>query len=168
MFLFKSFILSVIICFSVSGQTSTEEKNSNIFEYTRQISALIDSIDKIDTLEFTKKIQEVTSELNRFFDYKKGVCRGEFSTIIFSSGDNEATNFKLTKKEQELCFRELKALQVKYVNKVFEGRKKYLQYLYDKDLKNLIELRTKTLDEIQKSFASKKKPKRRRRRRKKN
>lgn len=144
---------------------SNVENGNNIFEYTRKISTLIDSIEKIDTTDFTSKIGEITKELNLFFEYKKGVCRGEFSTIIFSSGNSETTNFKLTKKEQELCFRELKALQVKFVNKVFNGRRKYLQYLYDKDVKNLVELRTKTLDEIQKSFSQSSQPKRRRRRR---
>ena len=161
----KLITLLVFILSSTHAQDGDSARESNVFEYTRRISNVIDSIDKIKLDDFSSRIDEVSETLEKYFEYKKGVCRGEFSTIIFQESQNSRTNFKLTKKEQLLCFRELKALQVKYINKIFKVRKNYLDYMHTKRLDELKKVREKALEDVQQAFQDTSSKKKRRRRR---
>ena len=161
----KVVLLLAFVFSSIHAQDESSARESNVFEYTRRISKVIDSIDKIKLDEFSNRIDEVSETLEKYFEYKKGVCRGEFSTIIFQESQNSRTNFKLTKKEQLLCFRELKALQVKYITKIFKVRKNYLEYMHTKRLEELKKVRAKALEDVQQAFQDTSSKKKRRRRR---
>ena len=73
--------------------------------------------------------------------------------------------YKLTKKEQLLCFRELKALQVKYINKIFKIRKAYLDFMHEKRISELKKVREGALDEVQRAFQTSSGSNKRKRRR---
>ena len=158
-------IIIQISTFAVDSRGSETSNESSVFEYTRRISETIDSIDQIKLENFSSRIEEISATLEKYFEYKKGVCRGEFSTIIFKESEDSKTNYKLTKKEQLLCFRELKALQVKYINKIFKIRKAYLDFMHEKRISELKKVREEALDEVQRAFQTSSGSNKRKRRR---
>ena len=159
------FLFIQISTFAVDSGGSESSNESSVFEYTRRISETIDSIDQIKLEDFSSRIEEISATLEKYFEYKKGVCRGEFSTIIFKESEDSKTNYKLTKKEQLLCFRELKALQVKYINKIFKIRKAYLDFMHEKRISELKKVREGALDEVQRAFQTSRGSNKRKRRR---
>lgn len=144
--LFIPFILSAS-CF---GQAAL-----STFEYTRSMYKKVESISELKAEEFDLKINDIRAEIDRFIEHKKGVCQGDFSTVIIGDEVSKNNEFKLNKSEQELCYRELKALQITYINNLFNARKKYLDYLHVERVKQLGAVREEALKQLQATFDKK-------------
>ncbi len=152
----------VLLSSSTYGQDAPEK---NIFEYTREMYKKVNSISDLNPEDFNGKIANIRNEIDRYVEHKKGVCQGEFSTVILEQSQAEKSDYKLTKTEQELCYRELKALQITYINKLFTARKNYLDFLHTERIKQLSTVREDALKQLQATFN--KKVRRRKSRRKK-
>lgn len=127
----------------------------NSFEYTRDIYKKVNSIGSIEPKSFNRDIEGIRKEIEKFIEHKKGVCQGDFSTIILNEESGEKSDYKLTKSEQELCYRELKALQISYINELFKARTNYLNYLHTERIKKLSDVREDALKQIQATFDKK-------------
>ncbi|MBT7611343.1 MAG: hypothetical protein HN576_16405 [Bacteriovoracaceae bacterium] len=142
---------------------------SETFEYTKKIIAEIGTIKNIEPDQFYKKIDSYRTSLEKYFLQKKKVCNGEFSTIILSEGKIRSDITlkkarKLTREERGLCFREMKALQVEYINNMFLARKKYLDFLHERRISELLEAREVSINSLQSTFSKRERRKKRRRR----
>lgn len=129
------------------------------FDYTRQMYAKVAEIAKLSPAEFELKINSIRADIDRYVEHKKGVCQGEFSTVILGASTTPIASptgeFKLSKTEQELCYRELKALQITYVNNLYEARKNFLNYLHTQRIKELGKVREEALIQLQSTFDKK-------------
>ncbi len=148
-------VLYAIMAF---GQSEVDEAPKTPFEYTKKIYNELEEIKKIKPEDYFSRIDEYRVGLEKYIDHKKRVCEGEFSFIILN--DPKVSNNKnmsqkknkLSKEEQALCFRELKALQITFINNMFVARKKYLDYLHTRRIDELQSTRDKAVKELNKQF----------------
>lgn len=145
--------------FLLSGLCFAQEKNeTNIFEYTKVIHQSLKKLKSVAPENYVIEVDEYRKDLEKYFDQKKRVCEGEFSTVIFEGikeGDSEKKPVKLKPEERKLCFRELKALQLTFINNMFIARKNYLEFLHNKRLKELEVARESAVKSLQGSFDKK-------------
>ena len=151
-------ILFTIICSEVALSQETS------FEYTRRIQQELTLLEKLSPELYISKINFYRTSLEKYFEHKKRVCHGEFSTVVLtgnsSVGSEKQSQLKLSKEERKLCFREMKALQVTFINNMFLARKRFLDYLHTKRLKELSEAREKAIASLQASFGKKRRSRR--------
>lgn len=144
-------ILTTLIFFSIvlSSSAFSEEKEapSGAEELKETISGLL----KIGPDEYFSKIDTYLGKIDKYILRRKGICTGDFSIVVLeeSSGEKVSKRRKLSPSERRLCLSELKNLRVLYVNNLFIARKKYLDYLHDVRIKQLIKIKEDVLKEIQ-------------------
>lgn len=135
---------------------------SNVFAQSNSadsdaIQAKIRALAEIKPDSFAQNVESIRSELDRYFDNKKRVCNGEYSTIVLGdvaeAGRNVEETRKLTKDERKVCFREMKNLQVSYVNALYEARRKYVLWLQEQQLEELGKVKDEAIKRLQTNFA---------------
>jgi len=147
-------ILKIILPILISTFAMAQAEPST-FEYTRNMYKKVESISSLKPDEFEMKINDIRAEIDRYVEHKKGVCQGDISTVIIGGEVSKNNEFKLNKSEQELCYRELKALQITYINNLFNARKKYLDFLHVERVKQLGAVREEALKQLQATFDKK-------------
>lgn len=177
-FIFLLFILTASLYASDNKNIIKTPKDESIdltsAEASKSIRKLLKDIKELTPAEYTEQISEYRETFEKYTEHKKGVCSGEFSTIILDEEGKESddTKGKLSKEEKKLCFKELKALQINYINNMFQVRKRYLEYLHQLRMQELKEIRQKAIGQINQSYKKKtkrsKRKKRTRSKRKKN
>jgi len=148
-------LLISILSFSSIAE---EVKENNIFEYTKIIHESLKKLKDLKPNDYIKEVDGYRDNLEKYFDQKKRVCEGEFSTVIFDSNyesGKEKKPVKLKPEERKLCFRELKALQLTYINNLFLARKTYLEHVHSKRLEELEKAREGAVKSLQSSFDKK-------------
>jgi UDP-N-acetylmuramoylalanine-D-glutamate ligase len=154
--LFLSIIVSLPLVILAQDQENNAPKTP--FEYTKKIYKELEEIKSIKPEDYFTHIDEYRAGLEKYIDHKKRVCEGEFSFIILndSTADEKrnTTNKKnkLSKEEQALCFRELKALQITFINNMYVARKRYLDYLHAKRIEELQNTRDNAVKDLSKQF----------------
>lgn len=116
---------------------------------------MYDKLEKVKSFppdDYVTKTQELRKEIDRYIELKKGVCTGDFSTFVLTQKDLEESRRKLTRVEKDLCFRELRAFQVTYLNNLFIAKKNYLNFLHDQRLKKLDEIRDESLRSLKSTY----------------
>lgn len=148
---FLFFLITIGVSLGVSAQ-----EDGNIFDYTKRIHKSLEELKTLKPEDYFNNVDNYRIELEKFFDQKKRVCEGEFSTVILSeSNSQEKKPVKLKPEERKLCFRELKALQLTFINNLFQARKKYLSFLHKKRIKELETARENAVKSLQRSFDKK-------------
>ena len=138
----------------VNAQTLTS------YEYTKEIGKELESLKSIKPSEYINQINDHRTKLEKYFEHKKRVCNGEFSTVVLQGAESldksKKKGNKLSKEERKLCFREMKAMQMTFLNHMFLARKNYLNYLHNKRLEELSVAREKAIKSLQRSFSKSK------------
>ena len=148
--------MKLILLFLLSFSVSAQNEGETPFEYTKRIHQELEAIKTLNPGEYFSKIDVYRTHLEKYIDHKKRVCEGEFSTIILSGnsqGDSPKPSRKLTTEERKLCFRELKALQITYINNMFIARKKYLDNLHNKRIDELQSAKDNAIKNLNSSFS---------------
>lgn len=152
-FLLLLFTVSFLANSFVFGQGPTPQPSS-AFEYTQRVRQEIEQLNKLSPENFLIEIDKVRNSMERYFDHKKRVCNGEFSTVILSvAGERSTEANRLTADEKKLCFREMRALQTTYINNMYGARKRYLESLHIKRMEDLEASREKALQELSDTFS---------------
>ena len=140
---------------------SSQGPEDNIVTYTQNISQVINDLKNLPPENYANEVDNIRSSIDRFIKFKKGVCQGEFSAIIINEQD-ETRDFttrnskkKLSKEERKLCYRELKGIQVQFIQNMFFARKKYLIYLHDQQLKDLEISKEQAIQRLNVKFSKK-------------
>jgi hypothetical protein len=135
---------------------SAEEINT--FEYTKSTRQKLGNIKNLAPENYIIDIDEYRVALEKYIEHKKHVCNGEFSTLVLSQDEEtkEENRKKLNKEERILCFTELKALQVTFINNLFLARKKYLEYQHITHIKDLAKARDEVLKSLKNNLSRKK------------
>lgn len=148
-------LLSLILLISSTQYAFSQAKKSS-FEYTNEIHSKISKIKNVAPDNFIGELEDLKVDLDNFFDHKRKVCNGEFSSLILVASDSkDGGGNKLSDEERRLCFRELKALQSTYINNLFHARKNYLSWSFKKSIKDLDQQREKAIKSLQESFDKK-------------
>lgn len=147
----------LVFMISLNGFAVEENVETNIYDYTKKVHQALEQLKDLGPKEYFKEIDNYRSELEKYFDQKKRVCEGEFSTVILTgapqAGDEETKKpVKLKPEERKLCFRELKALQLTFINNMYAARRRYLEYLHKERLKELDSSREQAVKSLQGSF----------------
>jgi len=145
-------LISITLSFSSSSQ---DETGSTTFEYTQKIHKKLSELESLPVDKYVDEIDSYRNSLVKYFEHKKRVCRGEFSTIILSGegqGPAKGATHKLSAKERKLCFREMKALQITFINNMFVARKRYLDELHEKQVKALSDAREASINDLKRAF----------------
>ncbi len=133
---------------AASGQDTSDE-----------VELLIAGMGKISATEYNLKVDDIRGKLEKYIENKKRVCEGDFSTVILSKGERESgaakKPVKLSKEEREVCFRELKQIQQKYIEASYEAKKRFLVYLHGERLKELEQSKEDALKHLINSFNKK-------------
>jgi len=126
---------------------------------TDEMEKLINEMGALVATDYILKVDDYRSNLERFIENKKGVCEGEFSTVILSRNDRESDNpkkpVKLTKEEREVCFRELKQIQQKYIEASYKAKKRYLIHLHELRLQELEHSKDSAIKDLTNRFNKK-------------
>jgi hypothetical protein len=140
----------------LTGAAKASDKNI-MASYSKEIQDSLTRLRNLTAQKYYKDIDSFRTDLEKYFEHKKRVCDGEFSTVILSElkaqkGNRSKKKIKLSSDERKLCFRELKALQVTFVNNMYVARKRYLEYLHINRLKELTQAREDSIKSIRASF----------------
>jgi len=124
------------------------------FEYTQKIQKQLSELKDLGPDNFLIKVELYRDNLEQYFEHKKRVCNGEFSTVILSeAGERTEGGRRLSKDELKLCFREMKALQTTYINNMHAARKRYIESLHSDRIQQLEESREKALNDLNATFS---------------
>lgn len=148
----------IMIVFTLNICAQGDKLEGNIFEYTKKVHEQLNELRDISPADYFKNVDTYRTELEKYFDQKKRVCEGEFSTVILAGVSETSPNqkpVKLKPEERKLCFRELKALQLTFINNMFAARKRYLEFLHKERLSELDKAREKAVKTLQDSFNKK-------------
>ncbi|MCK5883148.1 MAG: hypothetical protein KAG61_05625 [Bacteriovoracaceae bacterium] len=145
----KLLIVLTFIAIVLSFHTFGEDKNPP--SKAAKLKETIDSLLQIGPNEYFSKIDSYLGKIDKYILHRKGICDGDFSIVILeeNSGEKVSKRRKLSRGERRLCLSELKNLRVLYVTNLFIARKKYLDYLHDVRIKQLIKIKEDVLKEIQ-------------------
>mgnify|MGYP003673966395 CR=1 FL=1 len=123
-------------------------------------AAILIKIKELESLkpeQFSQSVESLRGLLDRYFDNKKKVCNGEYSTMVLGDvgelGKTDDEGRKLSKDERKVCFREMKSLQVNYINAIYAARKKYVLWLQEKQLDELAKVKDEAIKRLQTNFA---------------
>ena len=143
---------------SAKSNVELEQEKRAELEYSKLIRQKLEEIKELAPEEYFHKIDQYRTQFEKYASHKKQVCKGVFSTIILDkngkikeSGKAAQNSYKLSKKEQSLCFQELNSLQISFVNNMFQSRKRYLNHLHQKRLQGLQEARDSAIKQLKKS-----------------
>lgn len=129
------------------------EASKTIFEVSREIQREVEKLATLEAEKYNQAIDGIRESLEKYIDNKKRVCNGEFSTVIIQNASEQSEPpHKLTREEKKLCFRELKAFQVTFINNMYLARKKYLDHLHAKRLEELSKAREEAVKSVQAGF----------------
>ena len=158
----KHFIFLIFVSITVSAHAqnepkSQEEKPSEQELFRSKIQTTLDEIKALESGNFTSKIMNLRQKVEKFLDYQKRICQGEFSTIVLNEfsntkGDDQEVK-KLDKEERKLCFRELKNIQLDFVKVTYEARIKFLKETQKKEMEALMSSKDEAIKNIQKTFS---------------
>lgn len=130
-----------------------EGAQKTMFEVSREIQSDVEALAKLVPDKYFQTIDGVREKIEKYIDNKKRVCNGEFSTVIIqNSAEQSAPPHKLSRDEKRLCFRELKAFQVTFINNMYLARKNYLDYLHKERLEDLAKAREEAVKSVQAGF----------------
>lgn len=151
----KKALLVFALLFFSDISLSKDEIGTTTFEYTQNIHKKLMQLENLAPKNYVDSIDNYRNSLMKYFEHKKRVCRGEFSTIILSGegkGVSKGPTHKLSRKERKLCFREMKALQITFINNMFIARKGYLEELHKKQIKALSDAREDSIKDLKRAF----------------
>lgn len=147
----------------ISANTTPEERVAALsdFEATKKAQEEIAQISQIAPENYLRDLPNARRSLERFFEHKKGVCNGEFSTVILNPveltggqlGEDAIIVRRLNTQERQLCYRELKEMQVAFINNMFKARKEYLDFLHKQRIEELDQTRVRAIDKLNESFS---------------
>lgn len=136
------------------------ESPTSAFGRTKMAYDLIESLLSIEGDNYFESIIEIRSELDSFFENKKKVCLGEFSTIVLRVDDDFSGNLasqgsegprRLSDVERVACLREMKKMQKKYIRNLFEARKNILDKTHEKRVLELQKARDEALKNLERT-----------------
>ena len=135
-----------------------EKEPEEIFEYTGQVKAELEAIVNLSPEVYFQEIDKYRSVIEKYIEHKKRVCEGDFSTMVLDDKKGGASaehkeSKKLSAEEKKLCFKELKALQITFINHMFLARKKYLDYLHSIRIMELTNSKKKIIKSLQDRFS---------------
>lgn len=121
------------------------------------IQTRIKSLEELKPESFSQDVESLRAVLDRYFDNKKRVCNGEYSTMVLNAaeemGKAAEEGRKLSKDERKVCFREMKNLQVNYINALYVARRKYVTWLQERQLDELAKVKDEAIKRLQTNFA---------------
>lgn len=169
---FISFLLIVSLNQTFSQEEKVYEKtesenseNSESSEKKEDIKEQINAILKIEGKDYLDQIDDYRKLMEKYIENKKRSCSGKFATVTLNDKGLPSAKGrkKLSRQERNLCFRELKNMQILFIKNTFAARKKYLNYLHQIRIEELTKSEIKIIKGLQTGLK-----KRGRRRRRKN
>ncbi|MBL6989745.1 MAG: hypothetical protein ISR65_08200 [Bacteriovoracaceae bacterium] len=141
---------------------------SEVFGVSTKIDDELEIIKQLPPSEYYQKIDSYRTSVEKYIEHKKRVCNGEFSTQILKDSrasdsdddtDNDTleksptqTKHKLSAAERKLCFREMKTIQITFINNIFLARTKYLNYQHKLRLQKLEKEKDETIKNFRARF----------------
>ncbi len=147
----------ILVFFSFLSLVQAEDISPQL-NSTKEINQLVNKLNKTAASDYVVQVDDIREKLEKYIEHKKRVCDGDFSTVILSKGENESDPkkpVKLSKEEREVCFRELKQVQQKYIESLFNAKKNYMIHLHSLRLKELEESKEMALKNLMNSFNKK-------------
>lgn len=149
------FSISIVLTSTVSLLFANENFDSaKSYEYTKEVKNSLEAIKILAPQKYFSEIDKYRSSLEKYINYKKRVCNGEFSTLILNEKDKSTKRSKkrLSVQERRLCLREMKALQITFINNMFLARKRYLDYLHGLRIEELRKIKEATIRSLKLEF----------------
>ena len=145
----KIIFLPIVFLCALTCVFAVERNSSN--SSPEELKEIIDSLLRIKPDNYFSQIDTYLNKIDKHILHRRGICSGDFSVVEIeeNSGEKVEKRRKLSRSERRLCLSELKNLRILYVNNLFIARKKYLDYLHDKRVKQLIKIKEDVLKEIQ-------------------
>ena len=100
---------------------------------------------------YAEKIEEIAVGFNRYLSYRKKICRGEFSALVFKDSRGEEAQKpprKLTRNEQTACLKALSEMHKEYIELSFAKRVEFLESIHKERMENLRKQKDRVLKEV--------------------
>jgi hypothetical protein len=134
-----------------------KSENETSFEYTNRVKRELNELENLKAEDYFQKADTYREIIEKYLDHKRRVCSGEFSTVVISAQNstisNEGVKTSLSRDEKRLCYRELKAIQITFINNMYQARKKYLDYLHETRINELSKAREEAVKSLNASFS---------------
>jgi len=135
-------------------------------QFRKLVIDRLDGLQKVDPDSYLDELKEVQELSHNYIEYKKSLCKGEFTAMTLGQlEDGKAPTKKLSREEKEFCLRGLKTFQRRYIEGLYLARKKQLEWLQEGRLEELKNSRDEALKDLEKSFERQKRRRKRRKRR---
>lgn len=143
------FIFSLLFASHLCANTVVEEGS---IPFDQNIQVKVQELSQLKPNEFEKEILNLGDQILNLFANKRRYCKGEFSTAIFDKKLESIKPRRLDRKERKECFQKTKELQVQYVESLYQTRRRYLEWLHQKNLEQLDRSREISLKDLDKVF----------------
>jgi len=161
--LFAAFSTMLLLIFP--GPSCRAENNlspmvgETSFDYSERIKKELGEIINIQPEKYVSEVDQYREIIEKFIEHKKRVCSGEFSTMVLQTSGLAVPQErkKLGRAERKLCYREIKAFQITFINNMFQARKKYLNFLHTQRLQELEDSKTRVIKSLRAKFDPKNK-----------
>jgi len=148
----KVLFILLIPSLSFALENQAAPKSMDIFNQMSQLKSELESISELKPDQYPIKVKDFRNKANEYIEESQKKCLGKYSSItLTSTGLSKQEKRKLTRVERTLCYRELKKFQMKFINKMYQAQKNYMEYIHAKrlvDLKSIMEHNLRRLDLI--------------------
>ena len=160
----KTFLIIFFFTFQIFAQNGVNPpakskiiESSEQLNFVSKIEGTIKEISMLKAGEFPARIGSLRKKVEKFLEYQKRICQGEFSTIVlneFNDKDSDNNDVKkLNKEERKLCFRELKNIQIIFINNMYTARLNYLKGTHQEEITSLQLAKEQAIKSIKKTFS---------------
>ena len=130
------------------------------FEGREKIRAELEKLRSLSHQEYAKQFLALSQQLQRYLEYQKKICFGEFSALIFDSDQGTGqgggkgqqsgggVSKKLSQQERKVCFKSLVDMQKAYVEISFDKRAEFLQTFHNQRMQQLRQQKAKELQQL--------------------
>ncbi len=99
------------------------------------------------------KLAKIYKRYKSLVEDKKDKCKARYMTVeIDKDGESVTSKRKLTKKERESCYRELKSFQIKYIEREHKQKKKFFSKIHKNFMQELDKNKASAVKRINKSY----------------
>jgi hypothetical protein len=148
------FRLIPFVLFSICITFSSVAEEQNL-KKKPQIYGEIAVIKELTPNNYIRDVHKFRKSIEKYIAKKKGVCNGDFSTIILDEKgeDGEKIKKKLSRSERKLCFSELKDLEISFINAIYLARKRYLEDVHTTQISDLAKAREEVIKKLKHSYS---------------
>ncbi len=144
-------VISIILFVSsISFGQTVDLDSPRILNDKEVLLAELEALEAKEDIDFEQTLSAMNDKISNYAIVRKKECMGEYSSLeITPEGESRILKNKLSKEEKKLCLLELIRIRKSFTNSLFKIRRNFIKKQHKEQLRNLEELRTETIQDLE-------------------